>query len=59
MGDQVFLKVVPMKGVMRFGKLSPNYIGPSEIIGQARGVAHRLAVLLSFLEFIMYVMCRC
>ena len=30
-GDWVFLKVSPMKGVMRFGKkgkLSPRYIGP-------------------------------
>ena len=31
-GDHVFLKVSPTKGVMRFGKkgkLSPRYIGPS------------------------------
>ena len=30
-GEQVLLKVAPMKGVMRFGKrgkLSPRYIGP-------------------------------
>ncbi|KAL5574805.1 hypothetical protein UlMin_016504 [Ulmus minor] len=34
-GDMVFLKVAPMKGVMRFGKkgkLSPRYIGPFEIL---------------------------
>lgn len=33
-GDWVFLKVSPMKGVMRFGKkgkLSPRYIGPYKI----------------------------
>ena len=33
-GDLVFLKVSPMKGVMRFGKkgkLAPRYIGPFEI----------------------------
>ena len=33
-GDMVFLKVSPMKGVMRFGKkgkLAPRYIGPFEI----------------------------
>ena len=32
--DQVFLKVSPMKGIMRFGKkgkLSPRYIGPFHI----------------------------
>ena len=30
-GDMVFLKVAPMKGVVRFerkGKLSPHFIGP-------------------------------
>ncbi|KAL5576679.1 hypothetical protein UlMin_018378 [Ulmus minor] len=34
-GDSVFLKVAPMKGVMRFGKkgkLSSRYIGPFEIL---------------------------
>ena len=33
-GDLVFLKVSPMKGVIRFGKkgkLAPRYIGPFEI----------------------------
>ena len=33
-GDLVFLKVSPMKGVMRFGKkgkLAPRYFGPFEI----------------------------
>ena len=33
-GDRVFLKVSPMRGVMRFGrkgKLSPRFIGPFEI----------------------------
>ena len=36
-GDFVFLKVSPTKGVMRFGKkgkLSPRYVGPFEIIGR-------------------------
>ena len=35
MGDHVFLKISPMKGVMRFGKkgkLTPRYIGPFEIL---------------------------
>ncbi|KAH0639227.1 hypothetical protein KY285_035813 [Solanum tuberosum] len=34
-GDWVFLKISPMKGVMRFGKkgkLSPRYVGPYEIL---------------------------
>ena len=33
--DQVYLKISPMKGVMRFGrkgKLSPIYVGPYEIL---------------------------
>ena len=35
MGDKVFLKISPWKGVIRFskrGKLSPRFIGPYEII---------------------------
>jgi hypothetical protein len=35
-GDQVFLKVSPIKGVIRFGKkgkLSPRYVGPFEVKG--------------------------
>ena len=34
-GDKVFLKVAPMKSVMRFekkGKLSPRFVGPFEIL---------------------------
>ncbi|KAL4016262.1 hypothetical protein IC575_023908 [Cucumis melo] len=34
-GDMVFLKVAPMKGVLRFekkGKLSPRFVGPFEIL---------------------------
>ena len=34
-GDKVYLKISPMKGVVRFckkGKLSPRYIGPYEIL---------------------------
>jgi hypothetical protein len=33
-GDKVFLKVAPWKGIIRFGekgKLTPRYIGPFEI----------------------------
>ena len=46
MGDLVFLKLSPMKGVMRFGvngKLSPRYIRLFEIIERVGEVAYRLA----------------
>ena len=36
-GDFFFIKVAPMKGIIRFkkkGKLSPRYIGPFEIVNQ-------------------------
>ncbi|XP_075074820.1 uncharacterized protein LOC142162373 [Nicotiana tabacum] len=44
-GDQVFLKVSPMKGVMRFGKkgkLSPRFIGPYRILKRIGEVAYKL-----------------
>ena len=43
--DMVFLKVSPMKGVMRFGKkgkLAPRYIKPFEIRSRFGEVAYRL-----------------
>ncbi|XP_019257870.1 PREDICTED: uncharacterized protein LOC109236107 [Nicotiana attenuata] len=46
-GDKVFLRVSPMKGVMRFGKrgkLSPRFIGPYEILDRVGAVAYRLAL---------------
>ncbi|XP_019242014.1 PREDICTED: uncharacterized protein LOC109222058, partial [Nicotiana attenuata] len=46
-GDKVFLRVSPMKGVMRFGKrgkLSPRFIRPYEILDQVGAVAYRLAL---------------
>ncbi|XP_059295662.1 uncharacterized protein LOC132049000 [Lycium ferocissimum] len=46
-GDQVLLKVLPMKGVMRFGKrgkLSPRYIGPFDIVDDMDDVAYELAL---------------
>ena len=46
-GDQVFLKVSPMRGVLKFvkkGKLSPRYVGSFEIIERIGKVAYRLAL---------------
>ena len=46
-GDKVFLKVSPWKGVARFGKkgkLSPRYIGPYEILEKVGPVAYKLAL---------------
>ena len=47
MGEKVFLKVSPWKGVLRFGKrgkLSPRFIGPYEMIVRIGPVAYRLAL---------------
>ncbi|KAL6195377.1 hypothetical protein ACLB2K_030996 [Fragaria x ananassa] len=46
-GEWVFLKLSPWKGVVRFGKrrkLSPRYIGPYEIIERVGPLAYRLVL---------------
>ena len=46
-GDHVFLKVMPKRGVVRFGKrgkLSPRFIGPFEILERVGTLAYRLAL---------------
>ena len=46
-GEFVFLRVSPMKGVMSFGKkgkLSPIFIGPFEILDRVGQVVYRLAL---------------
>ena len=45
MGDEVFPKIFPMKGVMRFEKkrkLSPRYIGPFPIVKGIGAIAYKL-----------------
>jgi hypothetical protein len=44
-GDHVYLKVLPMNGMKRFGvkgKLSPRYIGPFPILEKCGTVAYKL-----------------
>ena len=46
-GELVFLKISPIRGVMRFGKagkLSPRYVGPFEILKRVGEVAYQLAL---------------
>nr|GEZ86130.1 putative reverse transcriptase domain-containing protein [Tanacetum cinerariifolium] len=44
-GDKVMLKVLPWKGVVRFGKrgkLNPRYVGPFKVLGVIGNVAYNL-----------------
>ena len=46
-GDHVFLKVMPKRGLVRFGKcgkLLPRFIGPFEILERIGTIAYRLAL---------------
>ena len=47
MGDHVFLKVMPKRGVVRFGKrgkLLSRYIWPFEVLERVGTVAYQLAL---------------
>ncbi|XP_042410121.1 uncharacterized protein LOC121999515 [Zingiber officinale] len=47
MGDKAYIKILPMKGVVRFnkaGKLNPRYVGPFEILEKVGSLAYRLAL---------------
>ena len=57
--EKVFLKVSPLKKVMRFekkGKLSPRFIEPYEVIEKVGPVVYRLALPK---RSIMFSMCGC
>jgi hypothetical protein len=46
-GDRVFLKVSPMRGVMQFGKkgkLSPRFVGPFEISQSVGRLAYKITL---------------
>ena len=61
-GDPVFLKVAPMKGILRFGrkgKLSPCFIGPFKILDRIGSIAYKLAHHLHSRAYTMCSMCPC
>ena len=47
-GDHVYIKVSPMKGVQRFEvkrKLAPRYVGPYRILDKKGNVAYKVQLL--------------
>jgi len=47
-GDHVYIKVPPMKGVQRFGvnqKLAPRYVGPYRILERKGNMAYKVQLL--------------
>ncbi|WVZ51272.1 hypothetical protein U9M48_002429, partial [Paspalum notatum var. saurae] len=57
-GDHVYLRVSPMKGVHRFrvkGKLAPRYIGPFPIIQQCGPSCHHVSQLKKYLQVLEQV----
>ena len=56
-GDMVYLKISPMKGVMRFdkkGKLIPWYVVSYEVLQRVGKVAYELNSLVNYLRFIQF-----
>ncbi|KAL0371819.1 UNVERIFIED_CONTAM: hypothetical protein Scaly_0863500 [Sesamum calycinum] len=52
-GEKVFLKVSPWRGILRFRKqkkLSPRYIGPYEILERVGPLAYQLALPVELLQ---------
>jgi hypothetical protein len=58
-GDHIYLRVSPMKGVRRFGikgKLAPRYIGLYPIIDNYGSMSYQVELPVKLSEFIMYFM---
>jgi hypothetical protein len=54
MGDFVYLRVTPLKGMQRFhvkGKLAPRYIGPFKILERHGEMSYKLALPSELSEF--------
>ena len=61
-GDKVYLKISPMKGVVRFfkkRKFSPHYVGPYEILQRLCKVAYELKLPSELALFIRFSMFLC
>ena len=59
-GDFVYLKVSPMKGVNRFGvkrKQAPRYVGPYQIIEKSGKVAYKVQLSTELGIVFLYSMC--
>ena len=61
-GDWVFMKLSPWKGVVRFGKrgkLRPRYIGSYEITQRVGATAYQLALPIEMSRVMTCSTCRC
>ena len=56
-GDRVYLRVSPLRGVKRFGvkgKLAPRFIGPYRVVERMGEVAYKLELPKDCQDFMMY-----